>query len=174
MRYLKTYEKIIKETELGVKSALLNYSRKKESLSLIRELVFLAKNKYSGRPLEYTDSNGRTPLLIAALYGFLSAVQLLIENGSNIKVVDKGGNNLFILLVNSSKFGDSLKKCIDFLMTKDIDISHKNYKGEDAFRIGRSDTYSYRGKKMKEYLEEKYPEKWEEYLLKKEAEQYNL
>lgn len=165
MKYIKKYESINLEFDI------LKYTSMKSSLQNIRQLINL------GAPLECTNVFGRTPLLNAANVGFYKAIELLINNGANIYAVDENNNNVFILLMNNHQFKemtDTFKHCVDFLMLQDIDISHKNNKGEDVFYSHSIINKEYIFRKNSKYIQEKYPEKWKEYLLKKDVERYNL
>jgi ankyrin repeat protein len=56
------------------------------ALQLIGEVLLQA-----GCDVNAADSNGRTPLMYAALYNRPTAVQLLLKGGADIKAMDKGG-----------------------------------------------------------------------------------
>jgi len=80
MKYIKTYEKLRLGTQKDFNNALLKYCRKKESLQLIRSLL------YKGADINCKDSQGLTPLLIASNSRFYSAVKLLIEKGASLPI----------------------------------------------------------------------------------------
>ena len=129
MKYIKTFEKLRVGNQKELNSALLKYSRVKESLQLIRSLIF------KGADVNCKNSIGSTPLLIASQAHFYSAIKLLIEKGADVYAIDKYGNNALILLVSSNKFINSTKECIDLLIEKDIDLAQTNYQDKDAFLL---------------------------------------
>lgn len=55
------------------------------------ELLELGLNQ--GFEIDEKDNDGRTPLLIASLYGNVSSYRFLVENGADKDAVDSDGNN---------------------------------------------------------------------------------
>ena len=161
MKYIKTYEKLRLGNQKDLNNALLKYCRVKESLQLIRSLL------YKGADINCKDLQGLTPLLIASNSRFYSAVKLLIEKGADVNATDSYGNNAIIFLTITEKIGNKIRECVDLLIEKDIDLTQSN-------KNTRRDVFSIGGKLITNYIKEKYPEKYEEYLLKKDAEKYNL
>ena len=57
-----------------------------------RALQLIGENLLqAGCDINAADNNGRTPLMYAARYSQLTAVQLLLEAGANVNARDKGG-----------------------------------------------------------------------------------
>lgn len=159
MKYIQTYEKLRIGNQKDLDIALLKYCKVKESLGLIRSLIAKGAN------VNCKNSIGSTPLLVAAQAQFCSAVKILIEKGAYVHATDNYGNNALIFLMNSHKFGDSKKECIDLLIKKNIDLAQTNHLDRDIF---------FNQNEAAEYIKEKYPEKYDEYLMKKDAKKYNL
>lgn len=157
------FEKVRLNNQKDLNDALLRYSRQKESLSLIRKLLYL------GADVNCRNTQKMTPLLIAASSHFYSAVKLLIEKGADVNAVDGFGNNALMLLAFNSRFGDKVRECIDLLIENGIDLTHTDDKGIDIFSIMK-----FYATMIQDYIKEKYPEQYEEYLLKRDAKKYNL
>jgi hypothetical protein len=60
-----------------------------EDLSLLKKMHDLQVD------LEEMDTTGKTPLLVAAYFGYTKIVRYLIENGANVNQKDSKGQNLF-------------------------------------------------------------------------------
>jgi ankyrin repeat protein len=161
MKYIKTFEKLRLDTQKDLDSNLLKYSRIKESLQLIRELIIKGAN------VNCRDGRDRTPLIYAASKNFTSAIKLLVENGADVNAEDDDGNTALLYIAGFFTIKSSLKTTIDILIQNDVDLNHTNKAGRDAISM-RDGGY------FEKYIMEKYPEKYEEYLIKKDAQKYNL
>lgn len=63
-----------------------------------------------GAPLEATDENGRTPLLLATFKKSCNCIKVLLDRGANALHVEKSGRNLLHLaMLNGVKLNNVLK-----------------------------------------------------------------
>lgn len=159
MKYIQTYEKLRIGNQKDLNAALLKYCKVKESLGLIRSLIAKGAN------VNCKNSIGSTPLLVAAQSLFFSALKLLVEKGADVNATDNYGNNAIMFIVHQNRFFFGMKECIDLLIKNDIDLFQTNYQNRDTFFFQNQAT---------DYIKEKYPEKYDEYLMKKDAKKYNL
>jgi len=72
----------------------------------------------------------RTPLLMALREGRVEFAEFLIEQGADIKSVDKDGSNALLL---AARYGN--KELIEKLIDKGLDIHEKNKYGETALHL---------------------------------------
>lgn len=59
------------------------------------------------------------------------------------------------------------REILKLLIKNGVDLNHTNEKGVDAITVRNNGVVS-------KYIQEKYPELYEEYLMKKDANKYNL
>jgi ankyrin repeat protein len=102
----------------------------------------------------------------AASKGFYSGVKLLIDKGADVNITSIRTNRTALTLAMSqNEYNFSVyknyKKIIDLLMNSGADLN-----------IGVDNLNDY--KHSEEYIRDKYPEQYKEYLLKKQTEKYNL
>ena len=161
MKYIKTFEKLRLVTQKDLNENLLNYSKSKKSLQLIRDLIERGAN------VNCRDGRKRTPLIIASSVGFYSGIRLLIENGANVNAVDDDGNTALIFIGSKYNIGPAMKSTIDLFIQNGVDLNHTNERGIDAF-------HSLTNSNLEKYIQEKYPDLYDEYLMKKDANKYNL
>lgn len=158
----KIFEKIDKYLQKVLDNDLYHYSSKKSALQKLRDLI------KAGANVNYITDRGWTPLMRTAFFSFTSWVELLIENGAEINLTNDDGFSAIMIAAsdayNFSKY-NSNKKIVDILIENNADLNIQNTKGQDIFDINE---------KTIEYINNKFPEKYKEYLEKKEANKYNL
>ena len=85
-----------------------------------------------GPDIDSTTADGRTPLMIAAQYGKLQAVTLLIGKGASPSLEDNDGwNSLHCASFNGNTV------IIDTLLSYGVDIESKTWSGETPLMIAR-------------------------------------
>ena len=152
-------------TQKIINDELLKYSSNKASLEKVRELI------KKGANVNCKNNYGNTPLIYSIKYSFTSCSKLLIEYGADVNIVNNYGETALIYLAGSISYKNfrNIEKpsipIIDLLINSNIDLNKKNIEGKDAFDIN---------KKIKIYVKSKYPDKYKEYLIKKDADKYNL
>lgn len=162
MKYIKTFEKININSQIDLDRNLMIYCGKKESLGTIRKLII------NGANVNYIEPyNKRTPLIMATRQFFFSAVKLLIEKGADVNAKDYNGVTAFMYLGTRFTFTENMKLIVDLFMEKGVDLSSTTIKGDDALSLSTAGN-------LRKYIQEKYPEEYEIYLLKKDAKKYNL
>ena len=166
--FMKSYENFISSNKfLSYRQELLNaslleYSTKKASLLKMKTLI------EDGADVNY-EKYSKTPLINATMQMFYSGVKLLIEKGADVnKANDKKETPLLVLFslpnYTFSKY-DNVKKITHLLIENGADISTKNLNGEDIFNLKPN---------METEIEFYFPKQYEEYLLKKTANKYNI
>jgi ankyrin repeat protein len=161
MKYLEIFEKYNQKV---YSRALMSYCNNKASLNQIRKAIF------DGADVNYRDVCDNTPLHKATNIKFASAIELLIKNGANVNVQNDLGYTPLMNVIASGSWMFSKdtrgKKSISLLIDAGADLNYRNYRGLDMFDLS--------GQEVKLFIKEKYPEKYEEYIVKKDAEKYNL
>ena len=128
-------------------------------------------DKYKKYNFDFVYSGGYTPFLYGVLFNCKKTVKLLIEKGININ--KQNGliyqNGLIICVFRG--YNDML----DILINAGADWNIKDFEDNDFldyFGQPLKKKYNIVGKK--DDIIKKYPDKYKEYLIKKEAEKYNL
>jgi len=156
MIHLNSYQ------QQSLNNELLKYSSKRSSLQKMRQLIF------QGADVNYQNKSGKTALMEAVQKQFYSGVKLLLDNHvtvDTINAVDDIGYTAINKLIAISNYNfekSGSKKIIDLLIESGADL-----------RIG-VDVLGGRYILARDYISEKYPEQYEEYLIKKNSETYNL
>lgn len=163
----KVFENI--DIKQGLNLELVYYSSKTSSLQKMRELID------NGADVNYNDINDGTPLMRAATAMFYSGVKLLIENGADVNIKNRYGETAFFRIMclplsTIMKNKDKIKKIIDLFIINNVDLSEKNKGGNDIFAYLDLDRHT----NLRGYIKDKFPNQYNEYIMKKEAEKYNL
>jgi ankyrin repeat protein len=154
--------KIFESTQQKLDNDLYLYTSYSSSLQTMRDLI---KN---GANVNYQISNGWTPLMRAIFKNFFSGVKLLIENGANVNIINNDGFSALMVVASDTydyEKRKSVKKIIDLLIENGADLNVKNAKGQDIFDIND---------KLHEYIGNKFPKEYKNYLIKKDSERYNI
>ena len=158
----KIFEKLDKDRQKMLDDELYHSSKVKSSLQRMRQLIKDGANVNAIQP------NGYTPLLRAAYFMFTSGAKLLIKNGANINAQNHDGyTSLMLAAVNTYDFitKKRVKEIIDILIENNADLNIQNISGKDAFDVNQH---------LQDYISNKFPEKYQEYIERKEASKYNL
>jgi len=188
MKHIKKYEStsFYNSYDMFYYIDIVNLPKFKEIVSYIDDIDFNIK-----------DKNGDTPLIHAIRYSAYSIFKFLIESGANVDVTDKFGNTPLILSVRNKKeqfsvdlieSGADLNKANFDNETPLILISH--YSDKKALEIieiliengadwnitdDLGNTFMmYLSSSHKKEIIEKYPEKYEQYLMVKTSNKFNL
>ena len=173
MKYIKAYEEI--ESHLRQKlldKELLKYSSKKSALQNMRKLISAGAN------VNYYDINDGTPLIEAAKSSFYSGLKLLIDNGADVNIKNRK-NQTALLIVSClsrwaiKKYENNVKNIVDLLIINDADMNAKDTNGNDMFDYFDLNP-NITNVNMREYIKNKFPEQYNEYLIKKDVEKYNI
>lgn len=158
----KIFEKLNNYLQKELDNELYYYCKNKSSLKKMRDLI------KAGANVNFRQDRGWTTLMRASYFMFTSAVKLLIENGAEINVTNNDGfSPIMLAAANTYNFVKSkgLKEIIDMLIENNADLNIQNTKNQDIFDIN---------KYLHEYISNKFPEKYQEYIERKEASKYNL
>ena len=173
MKYVKTFEKYIFDVDAIGEISGRNVS-KKELLNYIE----------SGGDIEIPDRNGDTPLIRSARNYKYSILEILIAAGADINHQNNKGENALICATRHLTSSDNSINIIYKLIDSDADWNLIRYKDSDIDnrRMNKSTSRFYRDNdffemlspKYQEIIKEKYPEKYQDYLLKKKTRKYNI
>ena len=126
-----------------IKETVLMYAAEYFPLPVVKLLV-----EY-GADVNKKDDEGRTALMCAAYAGSLldirgnsAVVSFLIEHGADIEAEDNEGNTALF-------YGGCIKDVLDTLLKYNVNVHHKNHKGETALEIAQE----YCNDEMAHYLE---------------------
>lgn len=148
---------------------LLDSSGKKSALNEMRNLIERGANVNCG------DRINETPLMKACEAVFYSGVKLLIEKGADINILNFKDENALIYLASNGNYSlrdnRNSKKILDILINHNIDLNNTSNRLDTTTpNITALDYSSF----IKDYIEENYPEKYNEYLMKIKTKKYNL
>lgn len=162
MKYIKTFE------SKQLNHQLLNALKTKASLDRIRKLIA------NGADVNCKSVSERTPLILAINKIWFNCAKLLIENGADVNY--KGRNNETALMnipyfgeYSINKYLENIKKIINLLIESGTDLNVINNKNEDVFDLFDKTPFDFRT-----YIINNYPEKYDNYLVKKSGNKYNL
>ena len=85
-----------------------------------------------GANLDYRDTNGRSPLMIAASLGRMYAVETLVNNYANVNSIDKFGWSALMLAVYYNHY-----KVVQFLLEVGADVNLSSSHNLNALKIAR-------------------------------------
>jgi hypothetical protein len=159
---IKTYKKFNIDV---LNHELLHYSDNVSSLNKMRELLNNGANPNCRNVVSLT------PLHIACSSIFYSGIKLLIENGADVNLTTEKNVTPFYSLISRisnyqySKQNNVINKIIDILIENGADLS--------IMPIDR-DWIEYAPSEFVEYVKTVHPEEYNEYLMKKNANKYNL
>lgn len=162
MIYLKTFETYDKRI---LSYELLKFASKHTSLQKMRDLI------KAGADVNIMNNDGKCPLINATIALFYSGIKLLIDNGANLDITDHVGDTAFLILskypkYTSFKYDNTIKKIIDLFISNDADMNICDNDGYDIF-----DHFS---EKFINHIKDNHTEQYNNYLIKKESENYNL
>lgn len=83
-----------------------------------------------GAPIDQTDSDGYTPLILAAFIGRTPALKTLVALGANVNAKDKDGNTP---LMFAAQFGDP--EAVEVLLAAGADIHARAKNGYTALKV---------------------------------------
>ena len=156
------FENVSDEDIVNVKTKLM------DSIVFGNEKIFniCIKSFYKpGIPIDFTDEYDRTPLVMAAYYDREEMLKKLLKLGAdpNYQCEDSGETALMIAAEAN------LLNIITLLIESGADWNIKsNTENRDR------DFVYYLSNDIKEIIIEQYPEKYKDYLMKNDADKYNL
>jgi len=107
---------------------------------------------------------------------FYSGIKLLIDNGADVNIKNNKNDETALMYISLlptytlRKNINNIKRIIDLFIEADVDLNSKTLNDRDLFYIlGYSSELE-----LTKYIQEKYPEKYQEYLIKKDSNKYNL
>jgi len=118
----------------------------------------------AGADLDLQNSDGQTALIYASLFNYNEIVEMLIDAGANLDLSNDEKIECDTALTIAA-YRNNIE-VIKMLIKAGADCSIKNYKGKYFF------DYLY-GDHLPEIIKE-FPEKYQEYLMMKNADKYNL
>lgn len=156
MKYIKTYEASQAKSDI-LGEMLINRiaeNNNEAAINLINDKDI---------DINYKDNHNYSPILVAAMKERLQIVKLLIEKGANVNDQDYRGQTP---LMGVSNYTYEKIELLELLINAGADWNIVDYEGNDF--LDRLSNISYT------IIVEKYPDKYKQYLIKKEANKYNL
>jgi ankyrin repeat protein len=156
MKHLKTYEASQAKSEI-LGEMLIN--------RIIENNIDAAIKLINDKDIDinYKDAHGYSPILVAAMKDRLKIVKLLIKKGANVNDQEYRGQTPLMGVAN---YTFENLKLLELLIDAGADWNIVDNDGYDF--MYRLSTENYNN------IVEKYPEKYKQYLIKKEANKYNL
>jgi len=151
MKYLKTYEQINQVNSQDLISA-----------AVCNDLQEVKKLIRSGTNLDLQDNYGSTALILASYNNYIEIVKELIKAGANVDLQDVEGNTALIW-TSYNNYIEIVKELIKAGADWNIKDNDNN-----------NDFLDYLEPKDKKQIIEEFPEEYKNYLMKKDAEKYNL
>ena len=170
MKLIKTYEQhnydldMIKRNQMG--NELIYYCSKKSALNHTRKLLS------EGADPNFENNIGHTPLHYACTNFLVNVVKLLIENGADVNKKSKKNITPFFMLSTYAHSYSYIKnkikinKIIDLLIENGANISIKAINSVFFDEMAHKDFI--------DYIKVNHSKEYEEFLMVKEAEKYNL
>ena len=151
MKYIKTYEAKYNELDDILIVSIID-RRNKAAIDLINDPKI---------NVNYRDSDGYTPLLVAAIRNNDEVVKLLIDKGADINVLDHRGQTPLMIAANIP----SLKLIQIFIKYgADWNIIDKD----------KTDFVDRLSPRAIKNIKEWFPNEYKNYILNKEANKYNI
>lgn len=121
MKYLKKYEvsKMYDEKDIFIYLSNFNINKVKELIKNIPDIN-----------LNIKDKNGNTPLTYSILYSMIPICNLLIDSGADINLHNNGNETPLTIAVRSNKLS-----IVSKLIDSGADLNHQNNDGETALII---------------------------------------
>lgn len=115
------------------RSSILHWSCKTGNMEMTKYILSLDRVDINGR-----ESTGRTPLMLAAMRGHRSVMELLVCKGADVSVVDKLGNTILHCACRKGKL-----ETVKFIISQHMaDINAKNNKMQTATKLAmKSNSY---------------------------------
>ena len=167
MKHIKTYESIQTQEDIDNQLAIAVHRDKIDSVKYAIKLGANPNKK---------DSTDTHLLFVAITNNNVEIVRELLKAGANADIKNYFGNTPLILVARDRFTRNKVRSGYDFdkyeenileeLIMAGADWNLKNIDGEDFFDF----LIDY----FRQPLREKYPEKYKEYIMKKDADKYNL
>lgn len=156
MKYLKTYEASKAKSEV-LGEMLINRIIENNTDGAIKLI------NDEDIDINYKDKDGYSPILIAAIKERTLIAKLLIEKGANVNDQDYRGQTPLMCVAN---YTWEKLELLELLINAGADWNIIDNDGDDFLYRLSTEKYN--------IIVEKYPEKYKQYLIKKEANKYNL
>jgi len=154
MKYIKTFENTI---FLNINDKLI------DAIYFDNKVIKVKKLIESGADINYIDTSNdnMTPLMVSIVRNRIEITKYLIENGADINSQDVDGKTPLMYAGSMNSF-----EMVQLLIEAGVDWNIKDDNGDDFFELLDDEM-------IKDVIEN-YPDEYKDYLMKKEAEKYNL
>ena len=185
MKYIKKFEN--KKVE-DIFDAVMHHD-----IELVKKLI------NNGVDLNIKDNDGYTPLMrsMFVIEDSEKIIKLLIDAGANVNITDDNNGNTALILWIKSDWKNTSTNKIKLLINAGADVNIKNNYGNTALILASSRNqienvkllieagadWNLKNDEDSDFLDylsnnnviiELYPDQYKEYLIKKDAEKYNL
>ena len=154
MKYIKTFENTI---FLNINDKLI------DAIYFDNKVIKVKKLIESGADINYIDTSNdnMTPLMVSIVRNRIEITKYLIENGADTNSQDVDGKTPLMYAGSMNSF-----EMVQLLIEAGVDWNIKDDNGDDFFELLDDEM-------IKDVIEN-YPDEYKDYLMKKEAEKYNL
>lgn len=164
MKYIKTFESGETRSRDNLIDAI-QFGNKKEFDKELKNF-FIDDSTLTFYNINFkNDDGGWTPLTAAIYYNRKDMLKELLEFGADINYYDSAGQTPLMLAAARCSPGSLEMMSILIEYGADWNIVNK---------WSKTDFFDYTNEDVKKIIIEDYPEKYQEYLMKKDSEKYNI
>jgi len=155
MKYIKKFENITLESSL-----IYNIEH--------GEIKFVEKLIEDGANINYKEYSQWPPLLLAASYDRVEITELLLKAGADVNITNTERKTALMVASRRTKLQrhNIGLKIVRLLIDADADWN--------IIDSDENDFLYYMAGDFRDYIIEDYPEKYKEYIIKKDAQKYNI
>ena len=161
MKYIKRFEKAVNNGDYYFNDDFID-AIKRNDIEMVKKVIELGGNDLNHQ----NDEDGETALMVASFQNMIEIVKLLIDAGVDLEIRNYTKGTALLLSSYNRRI-----EITRMLIEAGADWNAKNIHGRDFLSYYNAVFNEF---KVKREILDLYPEQYKEYLLKKDAEKYNL